>query len=38
MSIFVIDEHPLMREALAALIRRQTHAAEVVEIESLARD
>ena len=36
MSIFVIDEHPLMREALAALIRRQTHAAEVVEIDSLA--
>ena len=36
MSIFVIDEHPLMREALAALIRRLNHAAEVVEIDSLA--
>lgn len=36
MSIFVIDEHPLMREALAALIRRLNHAADVVEIDSLA--
>ena len=36
MSIFIIDEHPLMREALAALIRRLNHAADVVEIDSLA--
>lgn len=36
MSIFVIDEHPLMREALAALIRRLNHAADVVEIDSPA--
>ncbi len=36
MSIFVIDEHPLMREALAALIRRLNHTAHVTEIDSLA--
>ena len=36
MSIFVIDEHPLMREALAALIRRLKHTAQVTEIDSLA--
>ena len=35
MSIFVIDEHPLMREALAALIRRLNHAADVIEVASL---
>jgi DNA-binding NarL/FixJ family response regulator len=36
MSIFVIDEHPMMREALAALIRRLNHTANVIEIGSLA--
>ncbi len=36
MSIFVIDEHPLMREALAALIGRLNHTAHVTEIDSLA--
>ena len=36
MSIFVIDEYPLMREALAALIRRLNHAADAIEIDSLA--
>lgn len=36
MSIFVIDEHPLMRDALAALIRRLNHAADVIEIDSSA--
>lgn len=36
MRIFVIDEHPLMREAIGTLIRRLHHAAVVVEIENLA--
>jgi DNA-binding NarL/FixJ family response regulator len=36
MSIFVIDEHPLMREAIGTLIRRLHHAAVVVEVENLA--
>jgi DNA-binding NarL/FixJ family response regulator len=31
MSTFVIDEHPLMREAMGALIRRLNHAAHVIE-------
>jgi DNA-binding NarL/FixJ family response regulator len=35
MSIFVIDDHPLMREALAMLIRRLSSQAIVVELESL---
>ena len=35
MSIFVIDEHPLMREAVAALLRRLDHTATVIEVDSL---
>ena len=35
MSIFVIDEHPLMREAVAALLRRLDHTATVLEVDSL---
>jgi len=36
MSIFVIDDHPLMREAVAMLIRRLSTQANVVELDSLA--
>ena len=36
MSIFVIDEHPLMREAMGALIRRMRPPAVVVELDRLA--
>jgi DNA-binding NarL/FixJ family response regulator len=36
MSIFVIDDHPLMREAVAMLIRRLSNQAVVVELDSLA--
>lgn len=36
MSIFVIDEHPLMREAIAALIRRLGPALTVVELASVS--
>ena len=36
MSIFVIDEHPLMREALAALILRLNQTAELIQIDSLS--
>ena len=36
MSIFVIDEHPLMREAVGTLIRRIKPGALVVEICSMA--
>ena len=36
MSIFVIDDHPLMREAVAMLIRRLSSQANVVELDSLA--
>ena len=36
MSIFVIDEHPLMREAVGTLIRRINPGALVVEICSMA--
>ncbi len=35
MNIFVIDDHPLMREALVMLVRRLNVAANVVEIERL---
>ncbi|MCY7370582.1 MAG: response regulator transcription factor [Polaromonas sp.] len=35
MSIFVIDDHPLMREAVAMLIRRLSTQANVVELDSL---
>lgn len=36
MSIFVIDGHPLMREALGALIRRTSEAAKVLEFDNAA--
>ncbi len=35
MAIFVIDDHPLMREAIVMLLRRIRPAAEVVEIAQL---
>ncbi|MDB5889467.1 MAG: DNA-binding response regulator [Polaromonas sp.] len=35
MSIFVIDEHPLMREAIAATLRRLSPAMVVAELGSL---
>jgi DNA-binding NarL/FixJ family response regulator len=35
MSIFVIDEHPLMREAIAATLRRISPDAKVTELDSL---
>jgi DNA-binding NarL/FixJ family response regulator len=36
MSIFVIDDHPLMREAVVMLIRRLSAKAEVIELDRLA--
>lgn len=36
MSIFVIDDHPLMREAISGLIRRLRPSAKVVEIERMS--
>jgi len=36
MSIFVIDDHPLMREAIGALVRRLRPSAKVVEIERMS--
>lgn len=36
MPIFVIDDHPLMREAIALLIRRLSTQATVVELDRLA--
>ncbi len=36
MSIFVIDDHPLMREAVAMLIRRLSSQASVVELDRLS--
>lgn len=36
MSIFVIDGHPLMREAMGSLIRRLGHAVTVIELDRLA--
>jgi DNA-binding NarL/FixJ family response regulator len=36
MSIFVIDDHPLMREAVVMLIRRLSSKAIVVELDRLA--
>jgi DNA-binding NarL/FixJ family response regulator len=36
MSIFVIDDHPLMREAVAMLLRRLSSQSKVVELERLA--
>ncbi len=35
MNIFVIDDHPLMREAIVMLLRRMNSTANVVEIERL---
>ncbi|MGH6625537.1 MAG: response regulator transcription factor [Burkholderiaceae bacterium] len=37
MSLYVIDDHPLMREAVVMLLRRQRPGAEVVELDRLAR-
>jgi DNA-binding NarL/FixJ family response regulator len=36
MRIFVIDDHPLMREAIGGLIRRLRPSAKVVEIERMS--
>ena len=36
MSIFVIDEHPLMREAVGMLIRRLSSKASVIELDRLS--
>jgi DNA-binding NarL/FixJ family response regulator len=36
MSIFVIDDHPLMREALVMLIRRLNSSVQVTELDRLA--
>jgi DNA-binding NarL/FixJ family response regulator len=36
MSIFVIDDHPLMREAVTMLLRRVRSSSQVVELERLA--
>ena len=36
MSIFVVDDHPLMREALVMLIRRLNSKLSVVELDRLA--
>ena len=35
MSIFVIDDHPLMREAIVMLIRRLSSKAVVTELDRL---
>lgn len=35
MSIYVIDDHPLMREAVVMLLRRQRAGASIVELERL---
>jgi DNA-binding NarL/FixJ family response regulator len=37
MSIFVIDDHPLMREAIGGLVRRLRPSAKVVEIERMSQ-
>lgn len=36
MSIFIIDDHPLMREAIGMLIRRLSPAAVVTELDRIA--
>ena len=36
MSIFVVDGHPLMREAIGALIRRLSPSTSVIELSSIA--
>jgi DNA-binding NarL/FixJ family response regulator len=35
MTIYVIDDHPLMREAVVMLLRRQRAGAEIVELDGL---
>ena len=35
MSIYVIEDHPLYREALASIIRRQVHNKDVVELDRI---
>lgn len=35
MTIYVIDDHPLMREAIAMLLRRQRASAKIVELDGL---
>ena len=37
MSIYVIDDHPLMREAVAMLLRRQRTGVDVIELERLGQ-
>ncbi|MGA0569959.1 LuxR C-terminal-related transcriptional regulator [Variovorax sp. VNK109] len=37
MPIYVIDDHPLMREAVSMLLRRHRAGAEVVELERLGQ-
>ena len=36
MSIYVIDDHPLVRQALAMLLRRIKPSAKVVELEKFS--
>lgn len=36
MSIFIVDDHPLMREALGVLIRRLSPSSTVVELDRIA--
>lgn len=36
MSIFVVDDHPLMREAVVMLLRRLRPSAQVIELDRLA--
>ena len=36
MSIFVVDDHPLMREAVVMLIRRINSKAQIVELDRVA--
>lgn len=36
MTIYVIDDHPLMREAVVMLLRRQRAGADIVELERLS--
>ena len=35
MTLYVIDDHPLMREAVVMLLRRMRPGAEVVELDRL---
>lgn len=36
MSIFVVDDHPLMREAIAMLVRRLSPSTPVIELDRIA--